>query len=57
MDNGGYMLWDILISGSWVWDRAVNRDVADPVYFNLTAGTHTLLIEHREDGAKLDRLP
>jgi hypothetical protein len=56
LDNSGYLIWDTLISGSWVWDRAINRDVADPAYFNLTAGTHTLRIEQREDGAKVDRL-
>jgi hypothetical protein len=33
-----------------------NRGVADPVYLNLTGGTHMLTIKQREDGTKIDKL-
>jgi hypothetical protein len=43
------------ISGRW--RRAYlynNGDVADPVKFFLTEGTHTITISLREDGTELD---
>jgi hypothetical protein len=55
LDGGPFALWDIPVS-SWVWDQVNNRDVADPVLFSLAAGTHTLVVKQREDGARLDRL-
>jgi hypothetical protein len=33
-----------------------NSGVADPILFSLPAGTHTLVVKQREDGARLDRL-
>lgn len=56
MDNGTDNLWDVLHVSAWGWDQVMNRDVADPVIFNLSAGTHTIKVKYREDGAKLDKL-
>jgi hypothetical protein len=56
MDGGPFALWNLPVSSSWVWDRVSSAGVADPVVFSLAAGTHTLVVEQREDGARLDRL-
>jgi hypothetical protein len=40
----------------WHWDVINNRDMADPVKFFLTEGTHTIKVRLREDGTKLDKL-
>ena len=56
MDGGPFALWNMPISSSWVWDQVNNASVADPVLFSLAAGTHTLVVKQREDGARLDRL-
>jgi hypothetical protein len=56
MDGGPFLLWDTQVSNQWVWDKVNNRDVADPVYFDLAPGVHTLLIQQREDGTKIDTL-
>ena len=56
MDSGAYAIWDTVGGSTWGWDLVNNRDVADPVVYSLGAGQHTLVIKHREDGAKLDRI-
>jgi glucose/arabinose dehydrogenase len=56
IDGGPFALWEIPVASAWVWDEVNNRGVADPVLFSLTAGTHTLVVKQREDGAQLDRL-
>ena len=56
MDGGPQMLWDTKRSASWVWDPVNDRDVADPVVFDLTAGNHTLVVKHREDGTAIDKI-
>src|SRR3990172_436033 len=56
MDSGSYALWDTVGGSTWGWDRVNNRGVADPVVYSLGVGQHTLVIKHREDGAKLDRI-
>jgi hypothetical protein len=56
MDSGSYALWDTVGGSTWGWDRVYNRGGADPVVYSLGAGQHTLVIKHREDGAKLDRI-
>jgi hypothetical protein len=56
MDGGPFALWNMPVGSSWVWDQVNNAGVADPVLFPLTAGTHTLVVKQREDGARLDRL-
>ena len=56
MDSGPYVLWDTVGGSTWGWDLVNNREVADPVVYALGAGQHTLVIKHREDGAKLDRI-
>ncbi|MEY4569939.1 MAG: hypothetical protein RLZZ398_1378 [Verrucomicrobiota bacterium] len=54
---GSVSLWDVAPPGTaYVWDYVNNRGGADPVILTLTAGTHTVTIYAREDGARLDRL-
>lgn len=50
MNNGAFASWNnIGPSTSWQW-------LAYPNTYNLSAGTNTLTIGYREDGAKLDKL-
>lgn len=50
MNNGAFASWNnIGPSTSWQW-------LAYPNTYNLNAGTNTLTIGYREDGAKLDKL-
>jgi hypothetical protein len=56
MDSGSYALWDTVGGSTWGWDWVNNRGVADPMVYSLGVGQHTLVIKHREDGAKLDRI-
>ena len=54
MDGGSNSLWATTTSTKWVWDKVSNRGGADPVFYNLATGKHTLTIKQREDGTKLD---
>ena len=54
MDGGSNSTWDTTISSKWVWDKVSHRGGANPVAYNLATGKHTLTIEKREDGAKID---
>ena len=56
VDGGPFTLWSTRISSVWVWDQINHSGVADPRLFSLAAGTHTLVVKQREDGARLDRL-
>jgi hypothetical protein len=58
VDDGEYALWDTLMGGAttWVWDQVSHWGGENPVVFTLEAGTHTLIINQREDGTKLDKL-
>ena len=56
VDGGAYALWDTVQSQSWVWDQVSNRDGADPIVYYLEAGQHSLVIMHREDGTKIDKI-
>ncbi|MBN2698839.1 MAG: family 43 glycosylhydrolase [Bacteroidales bacterium] len=50
MDDGTYYLWNnIPGSSAWKWTDF-------PSTYNLSAGSHTLTIGYREDGARLDKL-
>lgn len=50
MNSGTFASWNgIGISSTWQW-------FAYPNTYNLTAGSNTLTIGYREDGAKLDKL-
>ncbi len=63
MDDDPDRTWTIALTDSWAWDE-VNHwgsgtetdPEIDPVIFTLSAGEHVLMIKHREDGTKLDRL-
>jgi hypothetical protein len=54
--GGPFVRWDTTISAAWVWDQVNGNGIGDPLLFTLPAGTHTLVIKQREDGARLDRL-
>ena len=56
IDDGGDALWDAQQANIWVWDQVNDRNGPDPVVYFLEAGEHTLRIEQREDGTKLDRI-
>ncbi len=55
--TGTVHTWDITPVGTtYVWDYLNNRGVADPSVLTLSAGTHTVTVYGRDDGARLDRL-
>jgi hypothetical protein len=62
--DGSEMTWHTKQSdnGKWTWDvvsqRNVNddRNASNPLVYHLSAGTHTLTIKQREDGARLDKI-
>ncbi len=56
--NNGWVRWNGIPAGeSWHWDDIHNdEDGSIPVHFTLTAGTHTLEIGYREDGAFIDAI-
>lgn len=49
MDKGTFGRWNQISAPSWKW-------MPYGTTFNLSAGSHTLTIGYREDGAKLDKL-
>ena len=51
----GY-LWDTSVNASYVEDYVNDRNGADPVLLNLTAGEHTVSVYWREDATRLDTL-
>ena len=58
IDNGTWFNWnDITPSTTWTWARVTNDAAADAVIvWNLAAGSHTLTLAYREDGARADRI-
>ncbi|MEO5715440.1 MAG: Ig-like domain-containing protein [Luteolibacter sp.] len=55
--TGTLNLWDVTPVGTaYAWDFLNNRNVADPVVLNLSAGSHVVTVFAREDGARLDRV-
>jgi hypothetical protein len=56
IDNGEYGIWDTQISNTWLWEHVVSRSVDGPVVIHLDAGKHTLIIKHREQMAKIDKI-
>ncbi len=63
MDDDPDRTWTLPVTDNWAWDE-VNHwgsgtetdPETDPVIYTLSAGEHVLMIKHREDGTKLDRL-
>ncbi len=54
---GTIRLWDTApVGNNYVWDYVNDRNIADPVVLNLTAGAHTVTIYGRDDGTRLARL-
>lgn len=49
----GY-LWDTPANETYRNDYVSDRNGADPVVVNLSAGEHTITFHHREDGTRLD---
>ena len=58
MDSGSWINWnEIPIGAAWHWDDVHNASAGNAlVTFNLAAGSHTLTIAYREDGARLDKV-
>jgi hypothetical protein len=56
VNDGSNNLWEVETGKKWHWDVINSRDMADPVKFFLTEGTHTIKVRLREDGTKLDKL-
>jgi hypothetical protein len=61
VDGQPFIKWnDIFVRAggtTWRWDDVRNSDNGNAVVnVNLASGTHQLVVAHREDGAKLDRL-
>ncbi|WP_193211045.1 Ig-like domain-containing protein [Luteolibacter marinus] len=55
--TGTINTWDTgPVGPGYVWDYLNNRNVADPVVLDLTAGGHTVTVYARDDGTRLDRL-
>ncbi|MHA3774164.1 fibronectin type III domain-containing protein [Verrucomicrobiota bacterium sgz303538] len=57
------MVWDIPVTnglenrtGAWRGNGTVDVPELSPKYFDLTAGTHELIIRGRESGVKLDKV-
>lgn len=58
-DADGWVSWNFPNGAAWHWDNVRNGTAAgtDPVvHFTLAAGTYTLEIAYREDGARLDAI-
>jgi len=58
-DADGWVSWNFPNGATWHWDNVRNGTAGgtDPVvHFTLSAGTYTLEIAYREDGARLDAI-
>jgi hypothetical protein len=58
MDGGPWINWNnIPVGADWHWDDVHNAAAGNAlVTFTLGAGSHTLTVAYREDGARLDRV-
>ncbi len=56
MDAGADKNWVTQISSSFIWDKANDSGIANPVVFPLTQGKHTLTIKQNKKGTQLDKL-
>ena len=56
--NDGFVQFNYIDnSETWIWDEVHNyEDGSIVVQFTLDAGTHTLEVAYREDGALLDAI-
>ncbi len=63
MDQGSWFTWNRINynnkDGKWHWDQVgewTGGSQADPVSFNLSSGSHTLILGAREEGVKIDKI-
>jgi hypothetical protein len=58
VDNGAWTNWNnIPVGAGWHWDDVHNGAAGNAlVTYPLGAGSHTLTIAYREDGARLDKV-
>lgn len=56
MDQQSEIVWHISGKTSWTWDEVYIYGGENPKMFYLSAGTHTLRINNREWGSKLDKV-
>jgi hypothetical protein len=58
--DGTSTIWDLPVATAWTMSRVNMRNSVTPTnvdqVYTLTAGTHTLYLNEREDSAGLDRL-
>lgn len=58
--SGPVYIWDTNAGSvgnqEFQWDDISQRGGSDPLVFNLTAGTHTVVVYGREDGTRIDSL-
>ena len=56
--SSGWVRWNDMVHGTdWQWDEVHSSDdSAQTVYFTMPAGTYTLEVGYREDGAYVDAL-
>lgn len=57
VDGGALYLWRITVGDIWFWDDFHdNANYNEPLHFQLSAGTHELVVSNVAGGARLDRL-
>ena len=56
MDNGSSATWKTLRGSAWAWDKVRADGGSSPILYTLSAGQHTLTVQRREDGTRLDRI-
>lgn len=65
VDGGTEYLWDTTKGYKWTWDWISDRGATgipnvlaelDPIYFNFTAGNHTIRFRGKEHYTRLDRI-
>jgi hypothetical protein len=57
VDGGPWVKWnDVAVGTSWHWVVVEDDATAAVATFELAAGSHTLTVAYREDGARLDKL-
>ena len=56
VDEQADVKWHISGNYDWAWKKVHDDNAYEPVIFHLTAGPHTLYINNREWGSKLDKV-
>ncbi len=54
VDGAPEALWDMPVSSGWNWNKVSARGETGPKRYTLTAGTHTITLRSRENGAAIE---